>query len=174
MKKAVFGLSHNEEQAQHIVERLLSSGFTNSDISILYPDKNASDRAVKGDLGIEKNTKAPEGAAVGGTAGGILGGSLGLLAGLGALAIPGVGPFIAAGPIVAALSGSGLGGGIGLLIGALVGAGIPEFEAKKYEKGLRMGNILISVHADTDEQISKAEAILKKEGAHDISSSTES
>ena len=190
MKKAVFGLSHNEEQAQRIVERLLASGFTKSDISILYPDRHGSDRGVqhlsdtadqhasnsngKGGIRIEKNSKLPEGAATGGTAGGILGGSLGLLAGLGALAIPGLGPFIAAGPIVAALSGSGLGGGIGLLIGALVGSGIPEFEAKKYEKGLREGNILISVHAETGEQITKAEAILKKEGAHDITSSTES
>lgn len=171
MKKAVFGLCHNEEQAQLIVDRLLSSGFTNADISILSPDLHASERE-KGSLGVEKHSKASEGAAAGGTAGGILGGSLGLLAGLGALAIPGVGPFIAAGPIMAALSGSGLGGGIGLLIGAIVGAGIPEFEAKKYEKGLREGNILISVHADTSEQITRAEVILKKEGAHDISSSS--
>ena len=186
MKKAVFGLATSEEQARRIVDRLLAARFVNEDISILYPDRNRtpvtnargeveyeSAPRGKGGLGTEKNTKAPEGAATGATAGGILGGSLGLLAGIGALAIPGVGPFIAAGPILAALSGSAVGGSLGLLIGALVGSGIPEYEAKKYEAGLKAGNILISVHTESGEDISRAQDILKKEGAKDISSSSE-
>ncbi|MDP1879864.1 MAG: hypothetical protein Q8K60_02855 [Parachlamydiaceae bacterium] len=186
MTKAVFGLANNDEQANRIVDHLLSSGFSNSDISILYPDRNknahSNDRGQaegwkndnkKNHVNIEKNTKAPEGAATGATAGGILGGSLGLLAGIGALAIPGLGPFIAAGPIMAALSGSAVGGSLGLLIGALVGSGIPEHEAKAYEKGLKEGNILISVHADNDQEIHRAYDIFKREGAKDISTSQE-
>lgn len=202
MSKAVFGLANNDQQAQNIVESLFNSGFSNEDISVLYPDRN-TDRvktnragtleheefgdvsthtsnhpstqknANKGNLSTEKHTKAPEGATTGATAGGILGGSLGLLAGIGALAIPGLGPFIAAGPIMAALGGSAVGGSLGLLIGALVGSGIPEFEAKKYEAGLKAGNILISVHADNDEEIKRAKDIMKKEGAKDITTSSE-
>jgi hypothetical protein len=191
MKKAVFGLAVNEEQARHIVDDLLSSGFSNNDISILYPDHSKGNartfegkevvyekysdisRQRKGNLGTEKHTKAPEGAVAGATAGGILGGSLGLLAGIGALAIPGVGPFIAAGPIIAALSGSAVGGSLGLIIGSLVGAGIPEYEAKKYEAGLKQGLILMSVHADNDEEIKRASDIFKKDGAKDISTTRE-
>lgn len=191
MTKAVFGLVISEEQASRIIDRLLSAGFNNEDISLLYPDRNKgraktnvsgdfefqktdTDKNVKrGTLSTEKRTKAPEGATTGAVAGGVLGGSLGLLAGIGALAIPGIGPFIAAGPIVAALSGSAAGGGLGLLIGALVGTGIPEYEAKKYETGLKAGNILISVHTERSEEITKATDILKKEGARDIASSRE-
>lgn len=187
MTKAVFGLAQNEEQARRIVDRLLSSGFSNEDISILYPDRNKDkirtnergeveyedSQRKKSNLTTEKHSKAPEGGVTGAATGGILGGSLGLLAGIGALAIPGLGAFIAAGPIMAALSGSAVGGGVGLLIGALIGSGIPEYEAKKYEAGLKEGNILISIHADNDEEIHKANEILKKEGAKDISSTSE-
>jgi hypothetical protein len=191
MKKAVFGLAATDETARRIVDHLLSSGFSNEDISLLYPDRNKSkirtnergdaeyrefptERNIKGgNLTTEKHSKAPEGGVAGAATGGILGGSLGLLAGIGALAIPGLGPFIAAGPIVAALSGSAVGGSLGLLIGTLIGAGIPEYEAKKYELGLKEGNILISVHADNGEEIKRANDIMKKEGAKDISSTRE-
>lgn len=191
MSKAVFGLASNDEHARHIVDRLISEGFSNEDISILYPDPN-KDRirtnesgdvvyedltthknAKKGHLTTEKHSKAPEGGVTGAAAGGILGGSLGLLAGIGALAIPGLGPFIAAGPIMAALSGSAVGGGVGLLVGALIGSGIPEYEAKKYESGLKEGKILISVHTDSGEEIKRANEILKNENAKDISSTRE-
>ncbi len=191
MTKAIFGLATNDEQADRIVDRLLSSGFSNEDISILYPDRNkdrirTNERGdveyedsstprnmKKGHLTTEKHSKAPEGGVTGAATGGVLGGSLGLLAGIGALAIPGLGPFIAAGPIMAALSGSAVGGSVGLLLGALIGSGIPEYEAKKYETGLKQGNILISVHTDNDEEIKRANEIMKKEGAKDISSTRE-
>lgn len=182
MKKSIFGLANSEEKAQRIINELLSANFSNEDISVLSPDRkretldvNERDiaRPKKGNLTTEKHTKAPEGGVTGATAGGILGGSLGLLAGIGALAIPGLGPFIAAGPIMAALSGSAVGGGLGLLIGALIGSGIPEYEAKKYEAGLKAGNILISVHAESDEEINKANEIFKRNGAKDISVSKE-
>lgn len=196
MKKAVFGLAANENQANLIVIRLLSSGFSNEDISLLFPngggksdikgvrietrtrnyegvEEISTEEQRKGSLTTEKHTKAPEGGVAGATTGGLLGGSLGLLAGIGALAIPGFGPFIAAGPLMAALSGSAIGGSLGLLIGTLVGAGIPEYEAKKYEAGLRDGNILICAHADTDEEIRRATEVMKKEGAKDISSTSE-
>lgn len=231
MKKAVFGLAANEAQADRVVNRLLSSGFTNEDISILYPDKagrtktrwrdtqesefvatktveptsseyetpteknvyskpeNAQYRATpaeknvypeqpkgnkkSGSLTTEAASKAPEGATTGAVIGGILGGSLGLLAGIGALAIPGLGPFIAAGPLMAALGGSGLGGSVGLLVGALSGYGIREYEVKQYEAGLKQGNILLSVHAESDDQIHRAEDIMKKENIQNISSTSE-
>lgn len=190
MTKAVFGLVSNDEQARRLVDHLLSEGFFNKDISILYPDQNkntiktnewgnveyeepSTERNKKGHLATEKHSKAPEGGVTGATAGGILGGSLGLLAGIGALAIPGLGPFIAAGPIMAALSGSAVGGSVGLLIGVLIGSGIPEYEAKKYEAGLKEGYILVSVHTDNSEEIKRATDIMKSEGARDISSSRE-
>lgn len=197
MKKVVFCLASNEEACQRIVDRLLASGFTNEDISILFPDRNkqttrlndlrSNERGAvnmnepaaaqktpnKGCLGFEKHTKAPEGGLTGVATGGILGGSLGLLAGIGALAIPGLGPFIAAGPIMAALSGTALGGSLGLLIGALIGSGISEYEAKKYEAGLLSGNILLSVHADNEDEIHRATDIMRKEGGKDISTSRE-
>lgn len=135
-----------------------------------YTETTKETRGKKGSVGHENTTKAPEGAATGGTLGGIIGGSLGLLAGIGALAIPGVGPFIAAGPIVAALSGSAVGGSLGLLLGALVGLGIPEYEAKKYEHSLKDGHILLCVHTA---QVDRAKEILKANGAHDISTSSE-
>lgn len=200
MKKAIFCLATNDNQADRIVNSLLSSGFSNEEISVVYPDRNKTNVKTnvrgnvfreekfedieedefsnenvtrRGDVRVEKKTKAPEGGVVGATTGGILGGSLGLLVGIGALAIPGLGPFIAAGPIMAALSGSAVGGSLGLLVGALVGSGIPEYEAKKYETALKEGNILISVHTDSEEEINTANEIMKKEGAKDISTSRE-
>lgn len=189
MSKSVFALAAKESQAQRIVDHLLTSGFSNSDISILSPDRNKEkivtdsrgnveyvehhEKVKRGTLATEKHTKAPEGGVAGAATGGLLGGSLGLLAGIGALAIPGVGPFIAAGPIMAALSGSAIGGSLGLLLGALIGTGIPEFEAKKYEEGLKAGGILISVHTSNEEEIKRASEIFKSEGAKDISTTRE-
>lgn len=183
LKKAVICIAKNDAQAQRIIERLLSSNFTNDDISILMSEKERSlvteDRnmhpqtQVKGSrpssMGYEKHTKAPEGATTGAVTGGILGGVLGLLAGIGSLAIPGVGPFIAAGPIMAALSGSAIGGLVGLVTGGLIGLDIPEFEAKQYEKKLERGYILISVHADSNDEVERAKNIFKNENAEDIS-----
>jgi len=125
------------------------------------------------DFAAEKNTKAPEGATTGAVAGGVVGGTLGLLAGVGALAIPGLGPFIAAGPIMAALAGAGAGGAVGTLVGALVGMGIPEYEAKRYEGRIKEGGILMSVHADNSDWTKKAKELLKQSGAEDISSTGE-
>src|SRR6266850_5159110 len=133
--KSVFCLARDERQACAIVEELQSAGFSNNDISVLLPD-----RAGTRDFAHEKGTKAPEGAVAGATTGGLLGGALGWLEGIGALAIPGVGPFIAAGPIMAALSGAAVGATVGGLTGALVGMGIPEFEAKRYEGRIKEGN----------------------------------
>jgi hypothetical protein len=143
-------------------------GFTNNDISVLLPDAQSSK-----DFAHEKDTKAPEGATVGVSAGGAVGGALGLLAGIGALAIPGVGPLIAAGPIMGALAGLGVGGAVGGLIGALVGMGIPEYEAKRYEGRVKSGGVLLSVHCDTSDEISRAKELLKETGAEDIASSGE-
>ena len=197
MKKAVFGLANNESHADRIVNRLQQNGFSFEDISVLYADREgkmqrsetveSSDftressiseerqfkNPKKGTLGTEKHTKAPEGGVTGATAGGIIGGSLGLLAGIGSLAIPGLGVFIAAGPILAALSGSAVGGALGLLIGSLVGMGIPEYEAKKYETALESGHVLLCVQAMNSDMVEKAKDILKKEGAKDISTSSE-
>jgi hypothetical protein len=147
---------------------LLANGFTNSAISVLLPD-DESTRA----FAHEKSTKAPEGAATGVTTGGVIGGTLGLLAGIGVLAIPGVGPLIAAGPIVATLAGLGAGGAVGGIVGALVGMGIPEYEAKRYEGAVKGGGTLLSVHCDTSEQVDAAKMSLKDTGARDISSSSE-
>jgi hypothetical protein len=185
MKKAVFGLVKSEDQANRIVEHLLAAGFANEDISILCSDQKklarlnpatgeyVIDRKKSGGIAIEKHTKAGTGAATGATAGGLIGGAIGLLAGLGALVIPGLGVLIAAGPLLGALSGSAIGGAAGLLIGALAGLGIPEYEAKKYATGLQNGNTLISVHTDNSKKIEEAKSILTKEGAHDISCSRE-
>ena len=166
--KAVFGIYKNSAQAEHAVDRLVASGFANNDISVLLPDT-----ATSKEFAHEKNTKAPEGTATGATTGGVVGGTLGLLAGIGALAIPGLGPFIAAGPIMASLAGLGVGSAVGGLIGALVGMGIPEYEAKRYEGRVKNGGVLLSVHCDTSDEISKAEALLKETGAEDISSAGE-
>jgi len=165
---AVFGIYKTANQAEQTVDRLLAAGFTNDDISVLLQDNKSSK-----DFAHEKNTKAPEGTTTGVTAGGVIGGTLGLLAGIGILAIPGVGPFIAAGPIMGALAGLGVGGAVGGLIGALVGMGIPEYEAKRYEGRIKEGGVLLSAHCDTSEQITLAKDILKQTGAEDISSSGE-
>jgi hypothetical protein len=165
---AVFGIYATAAAAEAAVDHLLSKGFSDSAISVLLPD-DESTRA----FAHEKHTKAPEGTATGVTAGGIVGGSLGLLAGIGALAIPGVGPLIAAGPIMGALAGLGVGGAVGGVVGALVGMGIPEFEAKRYEGAVKDGGTLLSVHCDTASQIDVAKAGLKETGARDISSTGE-
>lgn len=165
---AVFGIYKTPATAEAAVDHLLSKGFTNESISVLLPD-DESTRA----FAHQKNTKAPEGTTAGATTGGVVGGTLGLLAGIGALAIPGVGPLIAAGPIVAALAGLGVGGAIGGLLGALVGMGIPEYEAKRYEGAVKNGGTLLSVHCDTSDQIDIAKAALKETGASDISSTGE-
>src|SRR5579863_5543761 len=166
---AVFGIYANVSQAERGVDTLIAAGFPSADISVLLADSASSK-----DFAHEKNTKAPEGTATGVTAGGVVGGTLGVLAGIGALAIPGLGPFIAAGPIMAGLAGLGVGGAVGGLIGALVGMGIPEYEAKRYEGRLKSGGVLLSVHCDTSEQIKRAKDLLKETGAEDISSTGES
>ncbi len=165
---AVFGIYATPATAEHAVDHLLSLGFTNSAISVLLPD-DESTRA----FAHEKSTKAPEGTTTGVTTGGVVGGTLGLLAGIGALAIPGVGPLIAAGPIMGALAGLGVGGAVGGLVGALVGMGIPEYEAKRFEGAVKGGGTLISVHCDTSEQVSLAKDGLKNTGAKDVASAGE-
>ena len=167
-KTAVFGIYDSRIQAEGSVDRLLAANFSNDDISVLLPDSQSSK-----DFAHEKNTKAPEGTTAGVTTGGAIGGTLGLLAGIGALAIPGVGPFIAAGPIMSALAGLGVGGAVGGLIGALVGMGIPEYEAKRYEGRIKEGGVLLSVHCDTSEEITRAKDLLRHTGAQHISSSGE-
>ena len=165
---SVFGIYRDRQHAEQAVDALRRAGFRNSDVSALLPDNVGTK-----DFAHEKNTKVPEGAAAGGASGAILGGTLGWLAGVGTLAIPGLGPFIAAGPIMAALAGVGVGGTVGGLIGALVGMGIPEYEAKRYEGRIKDGGILLSVHCDTPSWIKRAEDLLKATGAEDIASGTE-
>lgn len=165
---AVFGIFRSRAQAENCVDRLLQAGYRNDDISIMAPDQ-----ATTKEFATEKNTKAPEGVTTGATAGGAIGGTLGLLAGIGSLAIPGLGPFIAAGPIMAALAGVGAGAAAGGIIGALVGMGIPEYEAKRYEGRVKDGGILLSVHSDNSEWTSRAKDILETSGAEDISSAGE-
>lgn len=169
MSTSVFCIVNSESQATRIISRLRLAGFLGNDISVLFPDTSGTR-----DFAHEQHTKAPEGATAGAGAGGVLGGTLGWLAGIGALAIPGLGPFIAAGPIVAALSGPAVGAAVGGLTGALVGMGIPEYEAKRYEGKLKSGNILISVHSDDSNQAKAAKEIFEQEGAQDISSASES
>jgi hypothetical protein len=165
---AVFGIFSSRLAAERAVDTLISAGFRSDDVSVLAPDQ-----ATTHQLATEKNTKAPEGTTTGATAGGALGGTLGLLAGIGALAIPGLGPFIAAGPIMGALAGLGVGAAAGGLIGALVGMGIPEYEAKRYEGRVKDGGILVSVHCDGSDWVTKAKDILKTVGGEDISSAGE-
>src|ERR1700735_4696466 len=165
---AVFGIYKNSALAERAVDRILAAGFSNNDISVLLPDKQSSKEFAH-----EKNTKAPEGTTTGVTTGGIVGGTLGLLAGIGALAIPGIGPFIAAGPIMGALAGLGVGGAVGGIVGALVGLGIPEYEAKRYEGRVKDGGVLLSVHCDTSDEISRAKRLLESTGADDIAASSE-
>ena len=167
MKRSVFGILRSREDAENVVERLKESGFSSGDISILFPDTSGTR-----DFAHEHATKAPEGAATGGTTGFVIGGVLGWLAGIGSLAIPGLGPFIAAGPIMAALSGAAVGTAIGGIAGALIGMGIPEYEAKRYETKIKEGNILVSVHVE-DGEIDRAKEILKHANAEDVASSGE-
>lgn len=168
MAKAVFCIASSLEQAETIVERLRTVGFESQEISVLFPDRSGTK-----DFAHEKHTKAPEGAVTGVGAGGIVGGTLGYLAGIGALTIPGVGPLIAAGPIMAMLSGAAVGGTVGGMTGALVGMGIPEFEAKRYAGKVKDGNILISAHTDDRKQVSVAKAVFNTAGATDISTAGE-
>jgi len=165
---AVFGIYRDRRRAEEAVDALRSAGFRNSDVSALLPDNVGTK-----DFAHEKKTKAPEGATTGATSGAVLGGALGWLAGVGTLAIPGLGPFIAAGPILGTLAGAGAGGAVGGLIGALVGMGIPEYEAKRYEGRVREGGILLSVHCDNSDWVSRAKEILKKTGAQDVASTGE-
>jgi hypothetical protein len=160
--------STTKAQAEKVVDALKAEGFNTSDISVLLPESSGSQ-----DFAHTKATKAPEGAATGAGTGAVIGGTLGLLAGIGLLAIPGIGPFIAAGPIMAALAGAGVGGAIGGISGALIGLGVPEYEAKRYEGYIKSGGILISVHAKDAEQVTKAKECLKFTGAEDIATSGE-
>jgi hypothetical protein len=164
MAKSVFCIAQTREQAEAIVADLQQAGFSRDDISALFPDTTTSR-----DFAHKAATKAPEGTAVGAGTGGVLGGTLGWLAGIGALAIPGLGPFIAAGPIMAALGGAAVGGAVGGLTGALIGYGVPEHEAKRYEGKLADGNILLSVHTEESDEISVAKEIFDRHGASDIS-----
>lgn len=168
-KTAVFGIYSTLSSADNATDSLIRSGFLAADISALLPENLGSRQ-----IGTEKATKAPEGAAAGAGSGAVLGGALGLLAGIGALAIPGVGPLIAAGPIMAALAGVGVGGAVGGFTGALIGLGIPEYEAKRYEGRMQKGGVLLSVHCDTSEDIKRAKELMKSTGAEDISSTGES
>lgn len=165
---AAFGLYKTRLQVEEAVNTFKAEGFRNADVSVLLPE-NAGSK----DLGHEKHTKAPEGATTGATSGVLLGGALGWLAGIGALAIPGIGPFIAAGPIMAALAGAGAVGALGGVTGALVGAGMPEYEAVRYEGRIKHGGILLSIHCDNEDWVKKAKALLHETGAEDISSTGE-
>src|SRR3982750_4334366 len=168
MAKAVFCIATSEFQAESIVNELKVAGFSDNDISVLFPDKTGTK-----DFAHEQHTKAPEGAVTGASTLGVVGGALGWLAGIGAMAIPGVGPFIAAGPIMAALGGAAVGAAVGGIAGALVGMGIPEYEAKRYEGKVKGGNILISVHSDDSNQTKRAKEIFEEFGAEDISTTGE-
>lgn len=168
MKRAIIGTVESRERAEALVLALQQAGFAPGDISVLFPDRHGSR-----DFAHEHNTKAPEGAVAGVGAGGAVGGTIGLLAGIGALAIPGLGAFIAAGPLMAALSGAAAGAAVGGVTGALIGMGIPEIEAKAYEGKLRGGNILIAVHTDSSEEQDRAKDILKRAGAHDVDAAAE-
>src|ERR1700756_2085907 len=168
-KTSVFAIYSTRAGAERAVSGLMNAGFAAADMSVLLP-QNLGDR----EIATEKNTKAPEGVAAGAGTGAVLGGALGMLAGIGALAIPGVGPLIAAGPIMAALAGIGVGGAVGGFTGALIGMGIPEFEAKRYEGRLQKGGILLSVHCDTSDEIHRAKEILERTGGEDVSSTGES
>jgi hypothetical protein len=165
---AVFGIYPSYTAVEIGVDALRDAGFRNADISALFPE-NAGTR----DFAHEKNTKAPEGATTGAGTGVVLGGAMGWLLGIGAVAIPGLGPFIAAGPIMAALAGAGVGGAVGGITGALIGMGIPEYEAKRYEGRVKDGGILLSVHSDSSDWTKRAKEILKRTGAQDISSTGE-
>jgi hypothetical protein len=165
-KKSVFCIATSRNQADHIVEHLKSESFSNNDISVLFPEGSTTHEFAH-----EKSTKAPEAAAAGAGTGGLIGGALGWIAGIGALAIPGAGPFIAAGPIVAALSGAAVGATVGGIAGGLIGLGLPEIEAKRYEGKVKQGNILVSVHIEDVGDIARAKDIFQQAGAQDICTS---
>ena len=165
---AVYGIYANRSLAESAVDRLIAHGFRSEDVSVLLQDNVGTK-----DFAHEKHTKAPEGTTTGAATGAAVGGTLGLLAGIGALAIPGLGPFIAAGPIMATLAGLGSGGVVGGFVGALVGMGIPEYEAKRYEGRIKEGGILLSVHCDSSDWVKKAKDVLKETGADDVSSTGE-
>src|SRR5277367_4091967 len=168
-KVAVFGIYSTRAAVENAADTLVNAGFPTSDISVLMPESLGGPK----EMGTEKTTKAPEGTAAGVTTGGLIGGTLGVLAGVGLLAIPGLGPFIAAGPIMAGLAGLGVGGAVGGVTGALIGMGIPEFEAKRYEGRLQKGGILLSVHCDTSEEIKRAKDIIERTGGEDVASTGE-
>ncbi len=165
---SVYGIYTRRTALESAVDALKADGFRNTDISVLLPDNEGTK-----DFAHEKNTKAPEGTAIGAGTGAVLGGTLGWLAGIGALAIPGLGPFIAAGPIMGLLSGVGAGGAIGGLSGGLIGMGIPEYEAKRYEGRIKEGGALLSVHCDNSDWVKRAKAILERTGGHDVASAGE-
>jgi hypothetical protein len=165
---SVFGIFSNRARLEGSIENLRLSGFRAVDISVLLPE-NLGNK----DMGVEKASKSPEGAATGAASGAVVGGALGWLAGIGMLAIPGLGPLMAAGPIMAALAGVGAGATLGGVTGALVGMGIPEYEAKRFEGRVKNGGILLSVHCDDSDWAGKAKEILERTGAEDISSSSE-
>ncbi len=165
---AVFGIYSTYAGVEESVDALRAAGFRNTDVSVLFPENVGTK-----DFAHEKGTKAPEGATAGAGTGAVVGGALGWLAGIGALAIPGVGPFIAAGPIMAALAGVGVGGAVGGIAGSLIGMGIPEYEAKRYEGRVKDGGILLSVHCDSSDWTKKAKEILERTGAQDVSSAGE-
>lgn len=167
-KNSVFGIFRNKLALEEAISALKNQNFNNSDISVLMPTKEGTEK-----FAIEKNTKAPEGIATGATAGVVGGSVLGWLVGAGALAIPGLGPFIAAGPIISAIAGAGVAGAIGGVAGGLVGLGIPEIEAKKYEGYVKSGNILLSVHVDDSDWEKKAKTILEAGGAENIGTTSE-
>jgi len=165
---AVFGIYPTYQAVEGAVDALRETGFRNTDVSVLFPENVGTK-----DFAHEKGTKAPEGATAGAATGAVAGGALGWLAGIGALAIPGVGPFVAAGPIMAALAGVGVGGTVGGIAGTLIGMGIPEYEAKRYEGRVKEGGILLSVHCDSSDWVKRAKEILERTGGQDISSSGE-
>jgi hypothetical protein len=165
---AAFGIYSDRRSVESGVDALRDAGFRNTDISVLFPENEGTK-----DFAVEKGTKVPEGAAVGATSGAVIGGALGWLAGIGALAIPGLGPFIAAGPIMGLLGGIGAGGVVGGVAGALIGLGMPEYEAKRYEGRIKSGGILLSVHCDSSDWVKRAKSILEHTGAEDISSAGE-
>ena len=168
--KVVLGIFDSRSQVEACVTSLKNSGFRNSDISVLLPEMGDSKSFAH-----EKSTKAPEGATAGTGVGALLGGTLGWLVGAGVIAtIPILGPFVAAGPIMAALAGAAAGGAVGGLAGTLVGFGIPEYEAKRYEAIVSKGGILLSAHVDDSNWADKAKNILEQNGAHDISTTSES
>jgi hypothetical protein len=163
---AVYAIYSSRQHAEEAVESMRSAGFRAEDISVMFPD-NLGNK----DFGHERHSKAPEGATLGATAVGVVGGALGWLVGAGMLAIPGIGPFIAAGPILSALAGLGAGTVVGGLGGAFVGLGIPEYEAKRYEGRIRSGGVLLSVHCPDEHWVNRAKEMLRHTGGEDIASS---